>query len=181
MFGIPIFVMIFYITCCLELANLSKNVTKVLLRDSRTFFIAEEYICLVTFFEELMSFPTGIILVRISTEVFRLMVGLMDMSLIDGLKFSDMVVFIFLLLVGCADFAQGRILTLKKAFLNEVLMNNHLVSQADFSRQYVLFKESENETQLTAWKLFVLNRSFILTIVAFFISYVVIMLQFKNC
>ncbi|GIY84309.1 hypothetical protein CEXT_562711 [Caerostris extrusa] len=105
--------MVFYITCCLELANLSKNVTKVLLRDCRTFFIAEEYICLVTFFEELMSFPTGIILVRISTEVFRLMVGLMDTNLIDGLKFSDMVVFFFLLLVGCADFAQARILTLK--------------------------------------------------------------------
>ncbi|GBM56772.1 hypothetical protein AVEN_127116-1 [Araneus ventricosus] len=183
LFGIPTIVIMIYTAYCLELASVHSCVANILMkqRENREvlFFIAKKSFHLFAHFEELMSLPIGIVVVRITLEIFRIMIGWFHLQYNKN-NLSNMLVLIFVMMVAAADFAQGSISSLRKRLVIVISNDTHLLSHADFYRKYLLLKESESETQLTAWKVFILNRSFILNIITFCSSYAIIMLQFNT-
>ncbi|GIX94599.1 uncharacterized protein CDAR_299181 [Caerostris darwini] len=184
-FGLPLILMIFYIAHCFELASLSTKITNCLKKSSRLcenlVYMVNKYFSLFAELEELMSFPIGFIVMRITLEVFRFMFHLFQLDTVqDNLSVSSVLVFLFVLVNVSADLAQCRALSLRKALMKVIITNSQMLSDSEFNKQYILFKESENEAHLSAWKVFTLNRSFVLNTVAFFFSYAVIMAQIPS-
>ncbi|GIX94601.1 hypothetical protein CDAR_299192 [Caerostris darwini] len=184
-FGLPVVLMIFYIAHCFELANLSTKITNCLKKSSglgeNLVYMVNQYFSFFAELEELMSFPIGFIVMRITLEVFRFMFNFIQLSIIpDNPSFSSVLVFLFVLVNVSADLAQCRALSLRKALMKVIITNSQMLSDSEFNKQYILFKESENEAHLSAWKVFTLNRSFVLNTVAFFFSYAIIMAQIKS-
>ncbi|GIY78507.1 hypothetical protein CEXT_592011 [Caerostris extrusa] len=97
-FGLPLILMIYYIAHCLELASLSTKITNCLKKSSglceNLVYMVNKYFSLFAELEELMSFPIGFIVMRITLEVFRFMFHLFQLDIDqDNLSVSSVLVF----------------------------------------------------------------------------------------
>ncbi|GFR15130.1 uncharacterized protein TNCT_78541 [Trichonephila clavata] len=182
-YGATAILMIFYIICCLKLATLSASIVKTIenTNNETSLDLVKKLFALFADFEELMAFPIGITALRVILEVFGVLVGLIN-SENSKISFNFSTIFICLgfVLVCCADFTQGCMISLRKNVLKITLSKTNLFFQANFSRQCIMCMEYEYDAKLTVWKFFILNRSFILNLLAFFASYAIIMIQLKD-
>ncbi|GFT52677.1 uncharacterized protein NPIL_313851 [Nephila pilipes] len=182
-YGVLSVFMIFYNICCLQLANLSLSITKIIenRNDEISFAVIQKLFSLFTDFEQLTSFPVGITILRVILEVFSILFDLIGFKFKKiGFNFSYIMILISLALVCCADFAQNSMTSLKKTLWKIILPKTDMFFQSNFNRQCLMYMECQKDAKLTAWKFFTLNRSFFLNILAFFVTYSVIMVQFEG-
>lgn len=143
---------------------------------------SQRIVRIIKTFQSIMNFPILIVLCKISMDVFSVVLMFADSS---QSTYSYQIMFVistiqmafwFVFIVVMADLVQVRSLEL----LDVVFFNKRKLKLFGLNLSYFDYKEFRKNCQLTAWNIFVINRTFLLTSIATLVTYSVILAQVKD-
>lgn len=172
--------LIFSICCALILKKFSKTKKLIpFINPTTAWKELEFYVRAMAEMDKIFTFPLFLLMAKISVDVFNLLSRFVSFERLSGSKrtlsvSAPLLITWFLVVVILGDLVQNRCLNVLNASFERLRHANSVVKLS-----YYDYKKMKSSLNLTAWKMFKINRSLLLTAFTFVVTYGVIIAQFK--
>ncbi|GBL87742.1 hypothetical protein AVEN_212267-1 [Araneus ventricosus] len=184
--GLPVIASIIYLAICFNTIKLLNHFGKMIMEerlDEHATFVRSS--SLIEKLEDSMSLAIFFFLFRCVVEFFCTLTAIINflMGTFHQLFIAFFLhkIFLYSTVVILADLVQTYHANLKRQVMRKILERIYTYSNISMNKNFVRFLEIRGDADnITAWKMFILNRRLFLSTVAFLMTYGVLFYQMKE-